>query len=238
MKGHVKKCVERYCELANKIDRAIVQSLNSLLGRSSLQGGGNGISWRTVKSMLTDCLEMFVFGTNWKTWHFPCTPVSCVTVSSLHLRTLPQGPWVSSKTVLSHSSSHRIPPIGALRSLTTFVAELSYCSFRWSTTSGLYASYSSKTRLLLPSSEQDLFATEWSISFRLIVARDAAGNHAETRTGAYINYGGAASLHGWEFRTRLRTAGKKWWSPHRRDVQSLRRTAWWPTRRGTRSWLR
>ena len=40
------------------------------------------------------------------------------------------------------------------------------------------------------------------------MARDAAGNHAETCTGAYIYYGGAASFHGCEFRTRLRTAGK------------------------------
>ena len=55
--------------------------------------------------------------------------------------------------------------------------------------------------------------------FRLIVApwlpvlflwccRDAAGNHAETRSGAHIYYGDAASFHEWEFRTRLRTAGK------------------------------
>ena len=38
--------------------------------------------------------------------------------------------------------------------------------------------------------------------------RDAAGNHAETRSGAYIHYGDAASFHEWEFRTRLRIAGK------------------------------
>ena len=38
--------------------------------------------------------------------------------------------------------------------------------------------------------------------------RDAAGNHVETRTGAYIYYGDAASSHKWEFRTRLRIAGK------------------------------
>ena len=33
MEGHVKKCFERYCELANKKYRAVVQSLNSMLGR-------------------------------------------------------------------------------------------------------------------------------------------------------------------------------------------------------------
>ena len=38
--------------------------------------------------------------------------------------------------------------------------------------------------------------------------RDAAGNHAETRTGVYIDCGDAASFHEWEFRTRLRITGK------------------------------
>ena len=37
---------------------------------------------------------------------------------------------------------------------------------------------------------------------------DEAGNHAETRTGANIYYGDAASFHEWEFRTRLRIACK------------------------------
>ena len=38
--------------------------------------------------------------------------------------------------------------------------------------------------------------------------RDALGNHAETRSGAYNFYGDAASFHKWVFRTRLRIAGK------------------------------
>ena len=38
--------------------------------------------------------------------------------------------------------------------------------------------------------------------------RDAAGNHAETRSGAYIYHGDAASFYEWEFRTRLRIAGE------------------------------
>ena len=38
--------------------------------------------------------------------------------------------------------------------------------------------------------------------------RDAAGNHAETRSSAHIHYGDAASFHEWEFRTRLRLAGQ------------------------------
>ena len=42
----------------------------------------------------------------------------------------------------------------------------------------------------------------------VLYLRDATGNHAETRTGAYIYYGDAASFHEWEFRTRLRIAVK------------------------------
>ena len=42
----------------------------------------------------------------------------------------------------------------------------------------------------------------------VLYLRDVAGNHAETRTGAYIYYGDAASFHEWGFRTRLHIAGK------------------------------
>ena len=71
MEAHAKMWVERYCELANKKDWAVAQSLNSLLGRQSLQEGGTGNGWRTVQSMLSDALLMLVFfGTNWKTLTF------------------------------------------------------------------------------------------------------------------------------------------------------------------------
>ena len=43
---------------------------------------------------------------------------------------------------------------------------------------------------------------------RVLYLRDAAGNHPETRTGAYIYFGDEASFHEWEFRTLLRIAGK------------------------------
>ena len=39
-------------------------------------------------------------------------------------------------------------------------------------------------------------------------SRDAAGNHAEMRAGAYTDCGNAASFHDWELRTRLRIAGQ------------------------------
>ena len=42
---------------------------------------------------------------------FTCAFVSYVIVSPLHMRTLPQGPRVSSKTVFSYLSFHRFAPI-------------------------------------------------------------------------------------------------------------------------------
>ena len=51
-------------------------------------------------------------------------------------------------------------------------------------------------------------AVDSSAVSSVLYLRDAAGNHAETRSGAYIYYGDAASLHEWEFRTRLRVVGK------------------------------
>ena len=42
----------------------------------------------------------------------------------------------------------------------------------------------------------------------VLYLRDATGNHAETRSGAYTYHGDAASFHEWEFRTRLRIPDK------------------------------
>ena len=61
MEGHAKKCVERHCELA--------QSINSMHRWPPLQRRRNEICWRIVKYMLSNCSEMLVLGTNWKTWH-------------------------------------------------------------------------------------------------------------------------------------------------------------------------
>ena len=68
---------------------------------TSEQKRRNAASWNQARGVVK------LFYVKPSTVHF----VSCVTVSSLHLRTLPQGPWVSSKTVFSHSSSHRVTPI-------------------------------------------------------------------------------------------------------------------------------
>ena len=64
-----KKCVERFCELANKKGRAIKQGIQLLLGRSPTQTGRIRNYWWIVKRLLTYCLEMLVSSNNWSTWH-------------------------------------------------------------------------------------------------------------------------------------------------------------------------
>ena len=66
MEGHAKKCVERHCELPT---RRRNNSTKYLLPASmtTLQRRRNEICWRIVTCMLSNCSEMLILGTNWKT---------------------------------------------------------------------------------------------------------------------------------------------------------------------------
>ena len=50
-------------------DWATLQSIYSMHRWPPLQRGRNKICWRIVKYMLSNCSEMFIFGTNWTTWY-------------------------------------------------------------------------------------------------------------------------------------------------------------------------
>ena len=63
MEGHAKKCVERYCELANRTTE------HSMPWRPSLQRRRIEIRERLVKSMLSNCSEMLILGTYCTTWY-------------------------------------------------------------------------------------------------------------------------------------------------------------------------
>ena len=129
--------------------------------------------------------------------------VSSVAVSALHLRAFSQGPCVSSKTVCSHLSL-----------LISLICRVTASTCRTAEGARLPGSGSSRKR-------RNLLATKWSI-FLLFLSGAMApsavssalyvetedGNHAETSPGANIYNGDAASFHDWEFRTRLRIAGK------------------------------
>ena len=61
MEGDAKKCVERYCELANKATQQLLH------WPPSFQRRRIEIRGRIVKRMLSNCSAMLVFGTYWTT---------------------------------------------------------------------------------------------------------------------------------------------------------------------------
>ena len=65
-KVNAKKCVERYCELANKTTQHLCKVTTQCHDDHELiQRGRIRICWRIVKSMLSNCPEMPVFCTHW-----------------------------------------------------------------------------------------------------------------------------------------------------------------------------
>ena len=63
MEGHAKKCVERYCEIANKTTEQFFKVATPC--RSSILKRREWISWRIIYGLLTNCSEMFTLGTYW-----------------------------------------------------------------------------------------------------------------------------------------------------------------------------
>ena len=74
MEGHAKKCVERYCELANK---TTAPSRNSMPRRPTIQRRRVGICWRIVESLFSNCPHISVFGTHWWTRHSMVSKQTC-----------------------------------------------------------------------------------------------------------------------------------------------------------------
>ena len=109
MEGHAQKCVERYGELANKVEQ--LQSFSkSLLGRPSFQTRGTRISWRSVTCLLTNCLEMLVLGTILDDLTLYGRSTSLPDQSR-------NGLWhvTTSKIDISHSSHKRCPTVFVMR---------------------------------------------------------------------------------------------------------------------------
>ena len=63
MEGHAKKCVERYCELANRTTQQHCKVSTSCIDDHHFKEE----EMKSVTSMLPNCSEMLVLGTNWKT---------------------------------------------------------------------------------------------------------------------------------------------------------------------------
>ena len=67
MTGHAKKCVERYCELAKKTTQQLYKVSIPCIDDNNCKEEELKICRRIVKSILSNCSEMLVLGTYWKT---------------------------------------------------------------------------------------------------------------------------------------------------------------------------
>ena len=63
MEGHAKKCVERYCELANKTTQQLYKVVTHAWMTINLEKKKLWINWRIVHSLLTNCSEILFFFT-------------------------------------------------------------------------------------------------------------------------------------------------------------------------------
>ena len=64
MEGHAKKCVERYCELANKTTKQFFKVATPCLDDHQFKEE-DGFCWRIVYSLLTDRSQMSFVGSCW-----------------------------------------------------------------------------------------------------------------------------------------------------------------------------
>ena len=67
MEGHAKKCVERYCELANRTTQQLYKVSTPCIDDHHFKEEELKIRVRVVTSMLSNGSEMLVFGKHWKT---------------------------------------------------------------------------------------------------------------------------------------------------------------------------
>ena len=65
MEGHVKKCVERYCELANKTTQQLYKVATPCIDDHQSKEEENESVGELSTVCLQNCSEMSVFGTYW-----------------------------------------------------------------------------------------------------------------------------------------------------------------------------
>ena len=74
MAGYAKKCVERYCELANK---QLYKVSTPCIDDHHFKEEETKICWRIVTCMLSNCSEMLTLGTYWTTWYSMVSEQAC-----------------------------------------------------------------------------------------------------------------------------------------------------------------
>ena len=69
MEGHAKKCVKRYCELANKTTQQPYKVSTPCFDYHHCKEEELGSVGELSKVMLSNCSKMFILGRYWKTWY-------------------------------------------------------------------------------------------------------------------------------------------------------------------------
>ena len=88
---------------------ATLQSFSSLFGRPSVQKkGGIGNSWRIVRSLHINCLEMLVLGTYWKTWYSMVREQTCTIDHKMDQNIVTNAWRVWSRTFIVHVITNNI----------------------------------------------------------------------------------------------------------------------------------
>ena len=97
MEDHAKKCVERYCELANKTTQQLYKVSTPCLDDHQFIEEENE-SVGELSAVRSNCAEMF-FGTLWKTRHSKVTKQTC---TSSHKMTLGSFDFFNTRLKLSN----------------------------------------------------------------------------------------------------------------------------------------
>ena len=77
MEGHAKKCVERYCELANRRTQQLCKVSAPCIDDHHFKEEELKSVGEVVKSMLSKFSEMLVLGTHWKTRYSMVSEQTC-----------------------------------------------------------------------------------------------------------------------------------------------------------------
>ena len=77
MEGHAKKCVERYCESATKMTQQLYKLSTPCIDDHHFKEEELKSLGELSKSMLSNCSEMLVLGTCWKTCYSLFSEQTC-----------------------------------------------------------------------------------------------------------------------------------------------------------------
>ena len=77
MEGHAKKCVERYCELANRTTQQLYKVSTPCIDDHHFKEEELKSVGELSKSMLSNCSEMLILDTYWKTGYSLFSEQTC-----------------------------------------------------------------------------------------------------------------------------------------------------------------